>query len=139
MSHIAHLRNQIKSINIFAKSYVYIIMLIWRWKKGSSSFWKLNGPYLSNLVPSLVEIGLDNLEKKMKMFTDGQMDDKWSENLNWAFSSGEQKIAMTIKSSVGEIWEFQTVDNSGQNLINKEYNIRITSRFIHPLDSLKKM
>ena len=87
MSHIAHLRNQIKSINIFA-----MLMLIWRWKKGSPSFWKLNGPYLSNLVPSLVEIGLDNLEKKMKMFTDGQMDDKWSENLNRAsISSGEQK------------------------------------------------
>ena len=64
-------------------------------------------------VPSLVEIGQVVLEKKMKMWkvyrqtdrqtdrrmdrrtdgrTDGQTtDDRWSEKLTWAFSSGELK------------------------------------------------
>ena len=32
MGHIAHLRNQFKSINTFAQSYDYIIALIWRGK-----------------------------------------------------------------------------------------------------------
>ena len=32
MGHIAHLRNQFKSINTFAQSYDYIITLIWREK-----------------------------------------------------------------------------------------------------------
>ena len=45
-------------------------------------------------VPSLVEIGSVVLEKKMKMWkvygqTDRQTDDRRSEKLTWAFSSGE--------------------------------------------------
>ena len=30
MGHIAHLKNQFKSINTFAQSYIYIVMLNWR-------------------------------------------------------------------------------------------------------------
>ena len=48
-------------------------------------------------VPSLVEIGQVDLEKKMKLWkdyrrTDRQTtDDRWSEKLIWSFSSGELK------------------------------------------------
>ena len=61
-------------------------------------------------VQSLVEIGPVVLEKKMKMWkvyrqtdtpTDGQTDrqtpdDRWSEKLTWAFSSGELKTKQNI-------------------------------------------
>ena len=40
MGHIAHLRNQFKSVNTFAQGYVYIITLIWRGKKRSTE-WSL--------------------------------------------------------------------------------------------------
>ena len=46
-------------------------------------------------VPSLVEIGPELLEKKMKMWkvydNDGQQTNFWSEKLTWAFGSGELK------------------------------------------------
>ena len=50
-------------------------------------------------MPSLVEIGPVVLGKKMKMWkvyrqTDRQTDDRWSEKLTWAFSSGKVKSAM---------------------------------------------
>ena len=38
MGHIAHLRNQFKSLNTFAQSYDYIIILNWRGKKLIISF-----------------------------------------------------------------------------------------------------
>ena len=62
MGHIAHLRKQFKSINI----YGYIITLIKRRKKPLLSLWELNGSSFEQtwipftqwcFVPSLVEIG----------------------------------------------------------------------------------
>ena len=46
MGHITHLRNQFKSINTFAKSYNYIITLIWRTENQLSPFLLLNGSYM---------------------------------------------------------------------------------------------
>ena len=70
-------------------------------EKGCCPFIKQNWILLSHgyFVPSLVEIGPVVLEKKMKMWkvyrqTDGRTqttDDRWSEKLTWAFSSGELK------------------------------------------------
>ena len=94
----------------------YIITLIKRVKTPLSTLWELNGslfektwiPFTQGyFVPGLVEIGPVVLEKKMKMWkvyrqtdrrtdgrTDGRTDrqttdDRWSEKLTWAFSSGE--------------------------------------------------
>lgn len=49
MAHIPHLRNQFPSINIFEKSYVYIIMLIDKRKNTSSPFWEFKCPHLENI------------------------------------------------------------------------------------------
>ena len=63
---------------------------------------KLDSPFTQGcIVTSLVENGPVVLEKKMKMWkvyrqtdgrTDRRTDDRWSEKLTWAFSSGELKI-----------------------------------------------
>ena len=57
-------------------------------------FLHLNIPFTQGcLVPSLVEIGLLVLEKmKMWKFIDRQTDNRQSEKLTWAFSSGKLKI-----------------------------------------------
>ena len=73
MGHIAHLRKQFRSINI----YDYIITWIKRRKKTLLSFWELNGssfqqnwiPFTQGcFVPSLFEIGLVVQEKKIFFF-----------------------------------------------------------------------
>ena len=57
-------------------------------------------------VPSLVKIGPVVLEKKLKIgkvygLTDGQKtDDRWSEKLTWAFSSGELKEPVNLSHLV---------------------------------------
>ena len=71
MGHIAHLTSQFKSINTFAKSYDFIITLIWRRNTHHFLFddWQvlISKPFHFTqgcVVPSLVEIGQMILEKK---------------------------------------------------------------------------
>ena len=74
----------------------------------------LNHLHQGCFVPSLVQIGPVVLEKKMKMWkvyrqTDGPTDrqttdDRWSEKLTWAFSSGELKwltLIYTLTQIIG--------------------------------------
>ena len=76
MGHIAHLRTQFKSINIFAQSYDFTKMLIWKRKLHHLIFdyWKVlklisKNPHPHNprgvYVPSLVEIDQIDLDKKI--------------------------------------------------------------------------
>ena len=91
--------------------FIFIISQIYPLLEGlGPSFEKTWIPFTQGyFVPSLVEIGPVVLEKKMKMWkvyrqthrrTDRQTtDDRWSEKLTWAFSSGELKT-FGIKLSI---------------------------------------
>ena len=72
MGHIAHLTSQFKSINTFAKSYDFIITLIWRRNTHHFLFddWQvlISKPFHFTqgcVVPSLVDIGQMILKKKI--------------------------------------------------------------------------
>ena len=88
--------------------YFHYFVIISPWKRTGPSFEQTWIPFTQGyFVPSLVEIGPVVLEKKMKMWkvyrrTDGQTDrqttdDRWSEKLTWAFSSGELKTKVLSK------------------------------------------
>ena len=81
-------------VNVFSLFRNYVPLE----KGGAPSFKQTWIPFTRGcFVPSLVEIGPVVLDKKMKMWkvyrrTDRQTtDDRWSEKLTWAFSSGELK------------------------------------------------
>ena len=78
--------------------YFRYFTIISPWKRADPLFEQTWIPLTQGcFVPSLVEIGPVVLEKKTKMWkvyrqTDRQTtDDRWSEKLTWAFSSGELK------------------------------------------------
>ena len=75
MGHIAHLRNQFKSINTLHQTNGYIITLIRSGKKNVISFLRIEcsifvNPWVpfTHFLPSLVEIGLVVLKKKTLNF-----------------------------------------------------------------------
>ena len=104
MGHIAHLRNQVKSINTFEQSYDYVITLIGRRKKPHYLLFenwmliscKTLSPFLQTML--CVKFGSGEDSENMKSLqTDGRtdgwmMDDRQLEKLTWAFSSDELKI-----------------------------------------------
>ena len=100
ISHIAQLKYLFKSINTFAQRYDNIIMLICREKKSqSSSFdnWMVLICKTLSLFRQMMfcakfhEIGLVVLEKMWKVYRRTDTDDRLSEKVTWAFSSGELK------------------------------------------------
>ena len=123
MSHIAHLRKHFKSIN----TNDYIITLIKRRKKNIINFMRIYWFFIWTWIPftqgffgpSFVEIGPVVLEK-MKMWkvyrqTDRQTtEDRWSEKLTWAFSSGELKTFPSNK----QIWVLTISDSWSKVAIN---------------------
>ena len=78
----------------FLSMYFRYFVISSSWKRTSPSFKQTWIPFTQGyFVPSLVEIGPAVLEKKFQMWkvTEEQRDDRCSEKLTWAFSSGELK------------------------------------------------
>ena len=114
-----------KILSMYLSMYFRFFVIICPWKRAWSFIWTLNSLHPS----SFIEIGTVVLENVKSV----QKEDRWSEKLTWAFSSGELKIKlfyMTLTKHVLEgswktLFRFLEISNSMEQYRILYWHVRV--------------